>query len=88
MSSLLQNTSNTSSVLQQGLQGMKASTKSMQEAATDIVRAGTVEQPTSINMDIVEPTVELIKQQHLFDANASVVKVADDIKGTTINLLG
>lgn len=81
------NTTNTSSVLQQGLNGIKASTRGMQEAATDLVRAGTVEQTSTTTMDIVEPSVEIIKQDHIFDASANVVKVADKMMGTMIDVM-
>jgi len=74
-----------SSVLQQGLIGLEKSTQSIRESANELVRSGTVERPPAAT-DIVEPLVNINKQQHLFDASAKVVKMADETLGALINI--
>jgi flagellar hook-associated protein FlgK len=71
---------------QQGLAGMQNSSRSMQESAAELVRAGTVEPTNPKVTDIVEPIVNIHKQQHLFDASAKVVKLADEALGALIDI--
>jgi flagellar hook-associated protein FlgK len=73
-------------ILQQGLNGLQNSSRSIQESAAELVRAGTVEPTTAKVTDIVEPIVNIHKQQHLFDASAKVVKVADEALGALIDI--
>jgi flagellar hook-associated protein FlgK len=75
-----------SGVLQQGLNGMQNSSRSMMESATDLVRSGTVDRASASTFDIVEPLVNIEKQQLLFDASAKVVKVADEALGALIDI--
>jgi|GEM_PF-841988 len=83
---MIQNSTNTnSSVLQQGLIGLEKSTQSIRESANELVRSGTVERPVATT-DIVEPLVNINKQQHLFDASAKVVKMADEALGALIDI--
>jgi flagellar hook-associated protein FlgK len=77
---------NTGSALQQGLNGLQNSTRATVEAANELVSAGTVERTTSLATDIVEPMIEIIRQQQLFDASAQVVKSADETLGTLIDI--
>ena len=74
-----------SSALQQGLTGIQKSSQSMLESANELVRSGTTERPVATT-DIVEPLVNINKQQHLFDASAKVVKMADDALGALIDI--
>lgn len=78
--------SSLNSVFQQGVNGMQTSSRSMLESANQIVRAGTVEPTGPMATDIVEPIINLQKQQHLFDASAKVVKVADEALGALIDI--
>ena len=75
-----------SSVFQQGVTGMHNSSRSMLESANEIVRSGTLEPTAPMATDIVEPIVNIHKQQHLFDASAKVVKVADQALGALIDI--
>lgn len=74
-----------SSVLQQGVNGIQSSNRAMLESANELVRSGTVERTTT-STDIVEPLVNIYQQQHLFDASAKVVKVADEALGALIDI--
>jgi hypothetical protein len=81
------NTNSTiSGVLQQGVTGLQNSSRSMQESAAEIVRAGTVEPTVAKATDIVEPLINIQKQQNLFDASANVVKIADEALGALIDI--
>ena len=73
-------------VLQQGLNGLQSSSRSMVELANELVRSGTVERVPSTTTDIVEPLINMQKQQHLFDASAKVVKIADEALGELIDI--
>ena len=74
-----------SSALQQGVLGLEKSSQAMLESANELVRSGTVERPAATT-DIVEPLVNINKQQHLFDASAKVVKMADEALGALIDI--
>jgi len=77
---------NTGSALQQGLNGLQNSLRATVEAANEIVSAGTVQRTLSVATDIVEPIVELSRQQQLFDASAKVVQSADESLGTLVDI--
>lgn len=82
---MIQNNTNVGSILQQGLTGLDNSSRSIRESANELVRSGTVERPAATT-DIVEPLVNINKQQHLFDASAKVVKLADEALGALIDI--
>lgn len=73
-------------VFQQGVSGLQNSSRSMLESANEIVRSGIVEPTVPMATDIVEPIVNVQKQQHLFDASAKVVKVADEALGALVDI--
>ncbi|MEJ2443496.1 MAG: hypothetical protein P8Y42_08565 [Exilibacterium sp.] len=74
----------TQGLLQQGLNGMKQSHREMVTSADQIVKAGTAENGAVI--DIAEPLINMRLQQHLFDASAKVVKVADENLGSLLDI--
>lgn len=78
---------NTGSTLQQGLNGLQNSTRATVEAANELVSAGTLQRTTSVVTDIVEPIIEINRQQQLFDASAKVVQAADQNIGTLFDAL-
>ncbi len=84
------------SVINQGLVGMQASQSSMLQSAQQIARAGELpatapssavspsqSQPVQ---SLVEPLVNLRLQAQVFDANAKVVKTADETLGTLLDV--
>lgn len=75
-----------SSVFQQGVNGLQNSSRSIVESANELVSSGTVERTTGVATDIVEPIINIQKQQNLFDASAKVVKVADEALGALIDI--
>lgn len=76
---------NAGSAFQQGVIGLQNSSQSMLESANELVRSG-AEERTVTSTDIVEPMVNIYQQQHLFDASAKVVKVADEALGALIDI--
>ncbi len=76
----------TGSAMQQGLNGMQNSTRATVEAANELVSAGTLLRTTTVTSDIVEPTIEIVRQQQLFNASAQVVKSADETLGTLVDI--
>ena len=77
---------NTGSTLQQGLNGLQNSTRATVEAANELVSAGTLLRTTTVTSDLVEPTIEIVRQQQLFNASAQVVKSADETLGTLVDI--
>jgi flagellar basal body rod protein FlgG len=77
---------NTGSALQQGLNGLQNSTRATVEAANELVSAGTLQRTTTVTSDIVEPMIEIIRQQQLFDASGQVVKSADETLGMLVDI--
>lgn len=84
------------SVINQGLIGMQNSQSSMQQSAQQIARAGNLPTAASSSavatsqalplQDLVEPLVNLRIQSQVFDANAKVVKTADETLGTLLDV--
>ena len=75
-----------SSVMQTGLNGMLNSQNNIQQSAEQIVRAGTVDRDTSTQNDFAEPIVNMKIEQRVFDASAKIVKTADEMLGTVMNI--
>lgn len=75
-----------SGAFQQGVNGLQLSSRSMLESANELVSAGTVERVNGVTTDIVEPLINIQKQQNLFDASAKVVSVADEALGALIDI--
>ena len=84
------------SVVNQGLIGMQTSQASMLQSAQQIAQAGTTQavQPGQVGagaqngqqQDLAEPLVNLRIQAQVFDANAKVVKTADETLGTLLDI--
>ena len=75
-----------SSVMQTGLNGMLRSQAEIQKSAEQIVRAGTIDKDSSTITDFAEPIVNMKIEQHVFDASAKIVKTADGMLGTLMNI--
>ncbi len=74
------------SVMQTGLNGMQKSHAGIQRSGEQIVRAGTIDQNSSTINDFAEPIVNMKIEQQVFDASAKIVKTADEMLGTVLNL--
>jgi flagellar hook-associated protein FlgK len=83
---MINTVSNMGSAFQQGVSGLNASTRSMVESANELVMSGTVERAPTRTTDIVEPLMKIQQQQHVFDASAKVVKIADEALGALIDV--
>ena len=77
---------NVSSALQIGLNGMQKSHAEIVKSADQIVRAGTIDKDTSTLIDFVEPIVNMKIEQRVFDASAKIVKTADEMLGTVMDI--
>lgn len=83
---------NISSALQTGLNGMQNSQAEIQKSADQIVRSGTVElsgtveKDSTSSLDIAEPIVNMKIEQQIFDASAKMVKTADEMLGTVMDI--
>ncbi len=75
-----------SQVFQQGVSGLHNSSRSVVESANELVRSGTVERASTASSDIVEPLIKIREQQHVFNASAQVVDVADEALGALIDI--
>jgi flagellar hook-associated protein FlgK len=76
---------NSGSAINQGLIGMQRSQGEMVRSAQQIVAAGTTQRDNPQANDVVEPLINLTIQAQLFDANAKVVKVADETLGSLLD---
>lgn len=71
-----------SSVLATGIQGVQTGMANANEAAGKIARLGTTEQ----DGDFVTPIVELKQSELQVKASAAVIKSADEMLGTLIDI--
>lgn len=71
-----------SSVLATGVQGVQAGQARANEAAGKIARFGTTEQ----DGDLATPLVDLKRSELQVKASAAVIKTADEIVGTLIDI--
>ena len=88
-------TGSTASLLGIGVQGMQQSYGRIETAASNIARAGTIPSEnsgvtggkgTDDTMDIATNMVDMKFNQHIFDASAKVIKTADEMIGTVLNI--
>lgn len=70
------------SVLSTGVQGVQAGMQRANRAASEIARAGTAEQ----GGDLVTPIVDLKLSELQVKASAAVIKSADEVVGTLIDI--
>jgi flagellar hook-associated protein FlgK len=75
-----------SSAFQQGVSGLHNSSRSITESANEIVLSGTLERAPTASTDIVEPLLNMQEQQHIFNASATVVDIADQALGALIDI--
>ena len=73
------------SAVNQGLIGMQRSQSSMFQSAQQIAGAAT-QGVNASQQDLAENLVNLKVQQNLFDANAKVVKTANDTLGSLLDV--
>jgi len=77
--------SSLNSVFHQGVSGLHSSKGSIVESANQLVRTGVIERAPTTTTDIVEPLMKINQEQHVFNASAQVVKVADQALGALID---
>jgi hypothetical protein len=74
-----------STVFQQGVSGLHNSSRSITESANEIVLSGTLERAPTASTDIVEPLIKIQQEQHVFNASAKIVDVAEEALGALID---
>ncbi|MDN3637619.1 hypothetical protein QWY82_02245 [Simiduia curdlanivorans] len=99
------NSSSSTSLLNQGLQGLQKSQQEIQRSANDIARlnieptsqanpadptqagqAQPSDQKVESSQDVVEPLINLRRQEQLFNASAQIVKTADETLGSLLDV--
>ena len=75
-----------SSIMNTGVNGMLRSSQSMQQSASDIARAGTVDKEATGVESLIEPMIKLKQEQQVFDASAKVVQAGSDMVGTILDI--
>ncbi|TNC81661.1 MAG: flagellar biosynthesis protein FlgE [Oleiphilus sp.] len=76
------------SVLNTGVQGVQRGIEGAERAASEIVRAGTVDGAAGSNSnDVVESLVDLRLYERSVEASAQVVRTADEVLGTLLDTL-
>lgn len=73
------------SAINQGLIGMQKSQAEIMRSAQQIAEAGTTQRDNPQANDLIEPLINLQIQTQLFDANAKVVKAADETLGSLLD---
>lgn len=74
------------SIMSTGVQGMRQAYGEIAKSADQIVKAGTVDRDQATTVDIVEPMVNMKMEQHIFDASARIIKTADNMLGTLMDI--
>ncbi|GAA5317447.1 MAG: hypothetical protein AseanaTS_26520 [Candidatus Pelagadaptatus aseana] len=75
-----------SSVISIGSSGLQRSQQSMAQSAQEIASVGTTQKETSTTQDLVEPLINLKREQQVFDASARVVQVGTDTLGSLLDI--
>ena len=83
---------NVNTILQSGVEGVQRANEGLEKAASEIVRAGSVDSPAgsttgSTNSGVIEPIVDLKLYERSIEASAQVVKTADEVLGTLLDTL-
>jgi len=73
-------------ILQSGFQGIQRATEGAEKAATEIARPGSVEGPAA-SSGVVEPIVDLKLYERSIEASAQVVKTADEVLGSLLDIM-
>ncbi len=73
------------SVVNQGLAGLQSSQASINQSAQQIAQASAPQKNKPEGTDLAESLVNIKVQSQVFDANAKVVKSAEETLGTLIN---
>jgi hypothetical protein len=75
------------SVLDSGVQGFQNGVRQVNQAATTIARAGTVEPEKASSLEeITTAAVELKSGELQAKASAAVIRSADEVLGTLVNI--
>lgn len=75
------------SVLNTGIQGVQTGVRGMEQAAQEIVQAGSSNSTNSGAGDFVEPIMDLKLYENSVEASAKVIKTADEMIGTLLDTM-
>lgn len=74
------------SLLSTGVNGIQRGVETAREAASDIAKAGTVNEEDAATLpELAESAVKLIQAEQQVAASAAVVRTADELLGTIID---
>lgn len=74
------------SVLHTGISGIQRGIRGAAEAADSIAKTGIEPTNDNVTTDIAEAAVSLMQNEHLVKASARVVKAADDMIGSILDI--
>jgi flagellar hook-associated protein FlgK len=74
------------SIMQSGIQGIQSATQGAEKAAREIVRSGTESAGASPG-NVVEPIVDLQLYERSIQASSQVVKTADEVLGSLLDIM-
>jgi len=69
------------------LEGLKRSEQQLNQAATQVARAF-VPQPAQDTVDLSSAAVAVLQAKNNFEANTKLIKIADQMDQTLINVVG
>lgn len=75
------------SVLNTGIQGVQTGVRGMEQAAQEIVQAGSSNSTNGGSGDFVEPIMDLKLYENSVEASAKVIKTADEMIGTLLDTM-
>ncbi|MFT6030066.1 MAG: flagellar basal body rod protein FlgG [Oleiphilaceae bacterium] len=73
------------SILQSGVQGVQSATQGVERVAKDIVRSGT--DSVAGQSNVVESMVDLQLYERSVQASSQIVKTADEVLGTILDMM-
>jgi flagellar hook-associated protein FlgK len=74
------------SVINIGSNGVQRSQQSMAQSAQEIASVGTTRKETSTTQDLIDPLMNLQREQHVFDASARVIEVGSNTLGSLLDI--
>ena len=72
------------SVLNTGIQGIQTGVRGMEQSAQEIVKAGSSDAGAG---DFIEPIMDLKLYENTVEASTKVVKTADEMMGTLLDII-
>ena len=75
-----------SSAINIGINGVQRSSQAIAQSAQEIASVGTTQRDTATTQDLVEPLLNIQREQQLFDASARVIQVGNNTIGSILDI--